>query len=217
MLKSLTIAFLALIIMSQASAETVTTEPTKNILVLVDLSESVPILTDAAYAEYVAERTVEGISGLQIGSVIRLRTLGDYSTESNPMRLEWKVGPTTARPEMVINQLSAAIAAVPSQVEAGNLEPQGSTHLIAAVEELAWEIECSNDATWTVIMVTDGRDTSGEGFPEQIAYPWYEGCDQLQIIGINGATPAETRQLRNSWADFSEQLGFQSRLKVVRQ
>lgn len=196
------------------SAEDVTVNTSgrlHGIAVLVDLSESNPILESAPYAAKVAEDAKLLFDDrLRPGSPVSFSTFGTYDVRLNPTLAEAKIS-KSMRPRDAADRVATAIREIPALIadEANEIVPQADTNAVAALTELSWRIDCKTIA-YDVILVSDGRESS-QDYGEDIPLPderWFEDCGTLHIVGLNGDSPMHTQKLARQWKAFGAAAGF---------
>lgn len=191
----------------------------RTVIVGIDLSTSNPLIEDEGFAAKVAARIGPLIQGLGPHSNVRLRSFGTYDSGANAaLTFDAVIAPKTARSEDIARFISAIVAGVPKLVREGKLRSQGSTNIIAFLDNMASITDCRTQPA-TIILASDGIEDSKLANlshrggtlppPERAAFT---GCDQLMILGLAQGVrdPRETQRLRDQWGRWAAQAGFKS-------
>lgn len=102
----------------------------------------------------------------------------------------------------------ASLRSLPEYVKSGKLQPQESTNIVAALEDMSGRVDCSTYPT-IVVVATDGIENSEYGqLSPKNAKPMFKGCAEIHFIGINGVLPKHTQQLVAEWQRWSKEAGF---------
>ena len=211
---------LALPIMAGASAQAA--EPTtaalpRQIVIGLDLSKSNPLVSDKGYAARVAERLKGELADLPIRSRVIVRTFGVYNATSNHLKIDQVIS-GRARPEDVAEGISKLVANLPALVAQGKLKAQMKTNIVPFLETMSHVIDCSAMTT-KVILLTDGAEDSEYGKLTRrggsLPMPGtalYEGCEQLQVLGIGQGfnSPKTTARFQVAWKNWSQGAGFEN-------
>ncbi len=110
------------------------------------------------------------------------------------------------------------VSNIPKLVREGTLESQGSTNIVAFLEDMSDVVDCRQmDAH--VLLISDGiedseyahLERSNEHLPKP-SYELYRGCSQLEIVGLGQGqrSPAETEHLKQEWSSWAKAAGFKS-------
>ena len=191
----------------------------RTVIVGIDLSTSNPLIVDEAFAGKVAARVGPLIQGLAPHSRVQLRSFGSYDSGANAaLTFDVTIAPKSARSEDIAKFISSVIASVPKLVREGKIHAQGSTNIIAFLDNMAATTDCRAMPA-TVILASDGVEDSklanlshkGGTLPPP-AHAVYQGCDQLMILGLAQGIrdPRETQRLRDQWALWSQAAGFKN-------
>jgi len=188
-----------------------------HIIIGLDLSRSNPLVTSKDYASKVAQRISPLIDDLAPRSVVNLRTFGVYDPSAQNLRIDFVV--SSKHPTSEVNTVvTGVIAGIPQLISERKLIAQNYTNIVPFLENMAEVVDCKAlDAT--VILVSDGiedseyvkliRDGSKLPAPDGALY---KGCAELQILGLGvGAnSPTLTKHLRDEWARWADQAGFEN-------
>lgn len=183
-----------------------------------DLSGSVPLVTDSVFANHVAEYLRDSINKLKIGDHVQLRTFGLYGMSNNIRRLDVTIS-RRDRPSQVATAVYTIVRSVPKLVGSGKLQAQGETNILGYLDGEARLLSCASEPT-EIILVTDGVENSdlirgqdlisGKGkLPTSTGHP-LAGCS-MTIIGIGqlakGASAKTTQKLVSAWAEWADSAG----------
>lgn len=189
----------------------------RQVVIGLDLSKSNPLVSDDGYAARVAERLSRELSALPIRSRVIVRTFGVYNATSNHLKIDQTIS-GRARPEDVAEGISKLVANLPALVSQGKLKAQMKTNIVPFLETMSHVVDCSAMET-KVILLTDGAEDSEYGkltrrggslpAPRQRLY---DGCDQLQVLGIGQGfnSPKTTAHFQEAWKGWSQGAGFAS-------
>lgn len=189
----------------------------RQIVIGLDLSKSNPLVSDGGYAARVAERLSGELLALPIRSRVIVRTFGVYNATSNHLKIDQTIS-GRARPEDVADGISKLVANLPALVSQGKLKAQMKTNIVPFLETMSHVVDCSAMAT-KVILLTDGAEDSEYGkltrrggslpAPRQRLY---DGCDQLQVLGIGQGfnSPKTTAHFQKAWKGWSQGAGFET-------
>lgn len=200
---------------AQAGEQTTAAMP-RQILIGLDLSKSNPLVSDKGYAARVAERLKGELVNLPIRSRVIVRTFGVYNATSNHLKIDQVIS-SRARPEDVAEGISKLVANLPALVAQGKLQAQMKTNIVPFLETMSHVIDCSAMAT-KVILLTDGAEDSEYGKLTRrggsLPVPrtaLYEGCEQLQVLGIGQGfnSPKTTAHFQVAWKNWSQGAGFE--------
>lgn len=188
-----------------------------HVVIGLDLSQSNPLVKSQPYAEKVAMRIEGEIKDAPFASRITLRSFGTYNTLAETMRYDRQVSRYVPA-EVVAGKVRADIAAVPARVKAGELRAQGTTNILAFLDNMAQIVDCKAEKT-TVILVSDGIEDSeyaklvkeGATLPEAPA-DLFKRCESLQILGLGQGqkSPEVTNRTRAEWEKWAEGAGFKA-------
>lgn len=190
----------------------------KTVHVAIDLSVSVPIVTNKDFARRTAAFVETRIRGLEIGDKVALRFLGAYGLSENIRRLDLKVSKRDRAPELAA-AVGRIVASIPSLVAQKKLAVQNATNLIGYFEAESPLLACATEAT-EIVVVSDGVESSsvvkadaliaGKAKLPKPRADLLKGC-ALTILGIGqlaqGADAAITRRLDAEWRRWSGQAG----------
>ena len=199
---------------AQAVEQAGATAP-RQIVIGLDLSKSNPLVSDKGYAARVAERLSGELSNLPIRSRVIVRTFGVYNATSNHLKIDQTIS-GRARPEDVAEGISKLVANLPALVAQGKLKAQMKTNIVPFLETMSHVIDCSAMET-KVILLTDGAEDSEYGKLTRrggsLPVPGsalYEGCEQLQVLGIGQGfnSPKTTARFQVAWKSWSQGAGF---------
>ena len=186
----------------------------RRVIVGLDFSSSNPLVVDAPYARKVGARIRDEFETLAFRSEVRIRTFGAYDSSSNPFSYDATIS-TKQRPEVLGRDMETFITNIPLLVKQGKMETQPYTNILAFLEELAIELDCSTLPT-QIILVTDGVEDSEYvrlkyrdaklPRPKKI----FSGCYELQMLGVGRGIDSvtETARIRKEWKDWAKRAGF---------
>jgi len=187
----------------------------RRIIVGIDLSRSNPLIDEPGFAAKVGRRVAAEIASLGFASEVHVRTFGSFDSSSNTFAYDQVIS-THARPDYVAAEVERLVAGTPALVERGKWRSQGTTNIIAFLDNVVLSIGCDEMPT-TVILASDGvedseyarLERSRSTLPAPEGRPFH-GCAELQILGIGQGThsPSETDRLRAQWAGWSRAAGF---------
>ncbi|HTQ13316.1 MAG TPA: hypothetical protein VMH86_05510 [Rhizomicrobium sp.] len=188
--------------------------PTRMIVAL-DLSKSNPLIDDEAFAQKVAARIADEVAALGFASEVHVRTFGSYDADTNNFHYD-AVLSVRNRPEHVAAEIQRLIAGTPMLVRSGRWRAQGSTNILAFLDNVSQAFTCQGMPT-IVVLASDGIEDSeyarlereGSHLPATEGRP-FAGCAELQILGLGEGTgsPSETVRLRAEWAGWARRAGF---------
>lgn len=187
----------------------------RRIIVGIDLSRSNPLIEDPGFAAKVGRRVAMQISSLGFASEVHVRTFGSFDSSSNNFAYDQVIS-THARPAYVAVEVERLVAGTPTLVERGKWRSQGTTNILAFLDDVVLSIGCDAMPT-TVILASDGLEDSEyarlqrpqASLPKPEGKPFH-GCAELEILGIGQGThsPSETARLRAQWAGWARAAGF---------
>jgi len=127
---------------------------TRNVYILIDLSDSSPHITLQPFAIKSAAFIDQVISKLSLGSKIHLLTFGEYSREKNLISIHLSLMKKKgSRPKDVRVILKRLIINLPQLVKRGKLQLQKKTSLIAELKILGQRLDKSQPNT--IIILSD--------------------------------------------------------------
>lgn len=186
----------------------------RRVIVGLDFSSSNPLVIDPSYARKVGARVRGEFETLAFRSEVRIRTFGAYDSSSNPFAFDAVIS-TKQRPEVLARDMETFITNIPSLVQQGKMETQPYTNILAFLEEMAIELDCSTLPT-QIILVTDGVEDSEYvrlkyrdaklPRPKKI----FSGCYELQMLGVGRGIDSvtETARIRKEWKTWAKRAGF---------
>lgn len=186
----------------------------RRVIVGLDFSSSNPLVIDPSYARKVGARVRDEFETLAFRSEVRIRTFGAYDSSSNPFAFDAVIS-TKQRPEVLARDMDTFISNIPSLVQQGKMETQPYTNILAFLEEMAIELDCSTLPT-QIILVTDGVEDSEYvrlkyrdaklPRPKKI----FSGCYELQMLGVGRGIDSvtETTRIRKEWKTWAKRAGF---------
>lgn len=186
----------------------------RRLIVGLDLSASNPLVDDTSYARKAGSRISGEFEDLAFRSEVRIRTFGAYDSSSNPFSFDATVS-TRQRADVLAREMNTFISNIPLLVRSGRLKTQPYTNILAFLEELSLNVDCSNLPT-QIILVTDGVEDSEYvrlkyrdavlPKPKKI----FRGCYELQILGIGRGIDSvtETNRIREEWKKWAKRAGF---------
>jgi len=139
------------------------------------------------------------------GSRVLMATFGAYDVARNPL---WHfIVSARARPQAIRQGIVSELRSLPESVKSGKLQPQESTNIVAALEDMSGRVDCSAYPT-IVVVATDGIENSEYGqLSPKNAKPMFKGCAEIHFIRINGVSPKHTQQLVAEWQRWSKEPG----------
>ncbi|MEQ8267117.1 MAG: hypothetical protein RH982_07965 [Parvibaculum sp.] len=187
---------------------------TQTVIIGLDLSKSNPLVEDAAYAARAGQRTAAELDTLPLKSHVMLRTFGSYDSSANALKID-EVISARAKPQAVAEGIGALISAVPKLVSEGKLKAQGYTNVVSFLENMSQLVDCDASEV-RIVLLTDGFEdseyaklASGGSLPRARAL--YPGCAELIMLGVGqgGGSPTATKRVREQWAQWAAEAGFQ--------
>ncbi|MGB0662717.1 MAG: hypothetical protein ACPGMR_02875 [Pontibacterium sp.] len=198
--KALTSLVLSVAICTPAAA--------KDLHILIDASQSNPMLIDTAFNKRAAAFAVQSISQLKQHDTVRLQTFGSLQSADN---FDVKALPVSRHNH---RKVSAAVASHLVSLPK-TLKPQGSTNV------LAWfnrnPVDCSTDKH-TILIITDGIEASEyvnpnhllsgkQTLPAPSEFVNVRGCEVVMFGVGAGRLDQETIRLRKAWEQYFKQAG----------
>jgi hypothetical protein len=187
----------------------------ERVIIAIDLSKSNPLIDDPAFAQKVAARVASEVSGLGFASEVHVRTFGSYDSGTNNFHYD-AVLSVRNRPDHVAAEIARLISGTPALVQSGRWRAQGSTNILAFLDNVSQAFTCNGMKT-TVILASDGIEDSeyarlghaSSHLPVPPGRP-FAGCAELQILGLGEGTgsPSETVRLRDEWTSWAHATGF---------
>lgn len=180
----------------------------KDLHILIDASQSNPMLIDTAFNKRAAAFVVQSITQLKQHDTVRLQTFGSLQSADNFEVKALQVSRHNHR------KISAAVAAYLVSLPQ-KLRPQGSTNV------LAWfnrnPVDCSKDQH-TILIITDGIEASEyvnpnhllsgkQALPAPSEFVSVRGCEVFMFGVGAGRLDQETMRLRKAWAEYFKQAG----------
>lgn len=189
----------------------------KRLIIGIDLSRSNPLISDAGFANKVAQRIGAMVSELGFASEVHVRTLGSYDITANSFYYDAVIS-ARQRPEAVAAEVTRLIAGTPVLVQRGVWTAQQKTNILAFLDNAVHSFGCEGLDT-DIVLATDGIEDSeyarlsraGATLPEPSS-TLFAQCASLQILGLGQgqASPTKTIELRQAWSDWAEAAGFAS-------
>jgi hypothetical protein len=187
----------------------------QRVVIAIDLSRSNPLIDNPEFAAKVASRVGDQIRGLGFASEVHVRTFGNYDAGSNNFHYDVQIS-VRNRPESVAAEVERLIAGTPTLVRQGKWMAQGTTNILAFMDNASNAIGCAQIPT-TIILASDGIEDSEYArlghadahLPTPEGRP-FAGCSELEILGLGegGRSPRETVRLRGEWAHWAHSAGF---------
>ncbi|MGH6871641.1 MAG: hypothetical protein ACREHE_09050 [Rhizomicrobium sp.] len=187
----------------------------QRVIIAIDLSKSNPLIDDPAFAQKVAARIAGEVQQLGFASEVHVRTFGSYDADTNNFHYD-AVLSVRNRPDHVAAEIARLVAGTPMLVRSGRWRAQGSTNILAFLDNVSQAFSCSGMPT-TIVLASDGIEDSEyarlgraeQHLPMPEGKP-FDGCAELQILGLGEGTgsPSETVRLRAEWARWSRAAGF---------
>lgn len=197
-----------------AADQTITTGPAnpERVVIGLDMSTSNPLVADPDHASKVAARVAEKIRGLSVRSEVIIRTFGVYGSAANDkLRIDTKISRNTP-PDAFADKVERLIRGIPEFVEAGKLEAQPYTNIIAFLETMDVTVNCGDMPT-SYILLTDGVEDSeyarlrmpDSKLPANTLRVTKPKCTSLTMLGLGKGmnSPSETKRLRQVWSNWS--------------
>ena len=190
------------------SAAICTPAAAKDLHILIDASQSNPMLIDTAFNKRAAAFAVQSISQLKQHDTVRLQTFGSLQSADN---FDVKALPVSRHNH---RKVSAAVASYLVSLPK-KLKPQGSTNV------LAWfnrnPVDCSTDKH-TILIITDGIEASEyvnpnhllsgkQTLPAPSEFVNVRGCEVVMFGVGGGRLDKETIRLRKAWEQYFKQAG----------
>jgi hypothetical protein len=180
----------------------------KDLHILIDASQSNPMLIDTAFNKRAAAFAVQSISQLKQHDTVRLQTFGSLQSADNFDVKALQVSRHNHR------KVSAAVASYLVSLPQ-TLKPQGSTNV------LAWfnrnPVDCSKDKH-TILIISDGIEASEyvnpnhllsgkQTLPAPSEFVNIRGCEVFMFGVGAGRLDQETIRLRKAWGQYFKQAG----------
>ena len=197
----------------------------KHEVIILDGSDSVPLLVNQAIANMAANTVRSRISALSPGDIVWLRSLGDAG-EANPLiRLNVTLSRKAKyRPQRMAKAVGSLVSSLPARVQSGQIDTQTSTNIIGFLERLAPSLDCHAKVTHLTLF-TDGIEWSNRLRGQDLlsgkvdlpppSGPIFEGC-HVEMRGLGQLTRSlgtDSRWyplLRNKWSAFFKAAGARS-------
>lgn len=175
--------------------------------ILIDMSASNPLVLDADYAARLSQELARRLSDvLEVGDTVRIVTFGAWAPQDQTAA-EQRISRNMLR--TTPDDIAGLIASIPGRVEGGDLETQGSTNIVGAMTDESFRSPNCADGGGSVFVLSDGiENADGAAAGELGDAPDFAGCDRFVLIGLTGATPADTAALREEWLAFGAAAGF---------
>jgi hypothetical protein len=187
----------------------------QRLVIAIDLSKSNPLIDNPQFAAKVAARVADEVRGLGFASEVHVRTFGNYDAGSNNFHYD-AVLSVRNRPDTVAAEVEKLIAGTPMLVRDGKWRAQGTTNILAFMDNVSQSIGCAGMPT-TIVLASDGIEDSEYArleardahLPSPDGKP-FAGCAELQILGLGEGdrSPSETVRLRGEWQRWSRAAGF---------
>jgi|SRR5665213_489801 len=187
----------------------------QRLVIAIDLSKSNPLIDNPDFAAKVAARIADEVRGLGFASEVHVRTFGNYDAGSNNFHYD-AVLSVRNRPDTVAAEVEKLIAGTPMLVRDGKWRAQGTTNILAFMDNVSQSIGCAGMPT-TIVLASDGIEDSEyarlEARDSHLPLPDgkpFAGCAELQILGLGEGdrSPSETVRLRGEWQRWSHMAGF---------
>jgi hypothetical protein len=176
--------------------------------VLLDVSQSNPLVDYATHSRRLADDVSRRISTLAMGSRVTIATFGEYDVRKNV--IQEKDVNIYFRPDTARQSVAQLIASTPEAIKSGKITAQGQTNIMAALQMIARRTDCTKYDT-TVILVSDGKENSMFGhLPEPTIGQSFAGCEGFVIVGLLGDDPTHTGTLGKAWMSWCQAAGFKS-------
>lgn len=192
-----------------------------HIIIGLDISDGNPLVSDAGFADRAGERLRKLVSSLAIRSRVSIRSFGDYGESPASLQQDRDIS-ANASPGQVGDLVNQIVEKMPEIMAGGKIQPHTDSNIVAFLEGIAGAVDCSRDTR--LILVTDGLEdseyvtiTDDTGALPNPLGPIYEGCTQLQMVGLGRGqnSPVLTRHLQAQWQNWARQAGFKDFLGLV--
>jgi len=191
----------------------------KTLLIVLDISTSVPLVYDDSFARNAGTFTKNKVAKLSLGDSVNIRLFGEYGAATNNKTLSFKIS-RKHRPSDVASAVYKIISAIPQAVRTGKITPQTSTNLLGYLEDESYRISCSKSPT-EILILSDGVEASIYVSPQELVtgkknlpYPKTKilsGCN-LTMVGIGkmqkGSSPTVTTNVIAAWRNWSKKAGI---------
>jgi hypothetical protein len=184
-----------------------------------DLSGSVPLVVNPAFANRVADYLRSSILKLRTDDRVKLQTFGVYGMVHNSRRLDITISRRDRAPQ-VAETVYAIVRSVPQLVRNSKIEVQGETNILGYLESEAHLLNCASEPT-EIVLVSDGVENSAlvrdqdlisgkkklPNLPENLL----TGCS-MTILGIGqvaqGASAPFAQKLIAAWTEWARSAGI---------
>lgn len=198
--KSVLAACLAIGVQSYAVAD--------DLHIIVDVSQSNPMLSNAAFVKRAAQYSAEQMSSLKLGDSILVQTFGELQSAKNLERYEYTL--TRQKRKRIERAVLHYIMTLPERSE-----PQPSTNLLAWFNRNA--LDCQK-VPKTILILSDGIEASEyvnpnklmagkQSLPAPSEFVDVKGCNVVMFGLGAGRQDRETTQLRKAWAQYFNKAG----------
>lgn len=137
-----------------------TTAFAKELQIIVDISNSVPVTSDQNVARAAGAYIQKKVAHLNPGDVVKIRSLGEAGIAAEQININVTLGKKARqRPERLASQIGQIINGLPSLVEGGDLELQTRTNIIGYLEAIGPSLNCQSNPVH-LIFLTDGIEYS---------------------------------------------------------
>lgn len=190
----------------------------KTVLIGLDLSGSSPLF-DPAFPAKAAQRAHTLITGMEMGDVVAVRTLGEYTTLKNSVFADIRIT-NRARPDSVARAVGRFITGFGTQAHAVEVEQE--TNILGFLDNMVASHPCHGGDV-TIIIIGDGLEYSalansyrmlGDAGAQLPPLPQadFTGC-QLEFWGFGyGIDAARVQNLRRMWTTWANAAGFERTL-----
>ena len=123
----------------------------RDLVILVDLSNSAAHLASAPLAAKIAAHTAKLIAGMPLGGTVRLRTFGLADATQNWLALDYRLlRKRGSQPRQVAEKINLILANLPKLVATKKLAQQKATHILRTLQDLAGHA-CASGGTLVII------------------------------------------------------------------
>ena len=189
----------------------------ENVIILIDLSNSALHVSNELFARKAA-RHIEGIiDGLPLGSVVELRTFGDYDRSKNILSFSFMLSRKQGqRPADVKRNIGLFIGNLPKLIRDGKLVLQESTSLIGELKILSERIDKTRKTR--IIVFSDMLEFSADANCYKLIktkngkLPEAPGIlKNVEIIALGAGygckNSIENDRLKTAWSEWFEKAG----------
>ncbi len=130
----------------------------KDLIIGLDVSDSVPITMEQHIADQVASLIHSRIARMKIGDSVKIRSLGTYGAAAQTMHANIRLS-RKSRPRKVAKNIYRLIRSLPALIKKGKVKLQNSTNIVGFLEAIGPSLECKKVPT-VILILSDGIEHS---------------------------------------------------------